>query len=142
MAYDSLETCQTYPEFIVWRGKQHKLLITPRNIPESPLTAEQWQALIEATKGLWMRVATLYDMALQAVANGDIPKWEMDCTAPHKKVMQQDGVTPLPRTVSPHVTVCNFDYDNPTFTVVSNESAESAVVRRCAKRSEPFHRDA
>lgn len=128
MSFDSVETCQTYPEFIVWRGKQHKLLITQRNIPEAPLSAEQWQALVEATIGLWLRVATLNSMALEAIASDKIPTWEMDTTAPHKKVLQADGVTPLARTISPHVTVCNFDYDNPTFTVVSNESAESAVV--------------
>lgn len=128
MSFDSVETCETTPAFIVWRGKQHKLLITQRNIPEAPLSAEQWQALVEATIGLWLRVVTLNSMALEAIAKGEIPTWVMDTTAPHKKVLQADGVTPLARTISPHVTVCNFDYDNPTFTVVSNESAESSVV--------------
>lgn len=126
MAFDSLETSQTDPRFIVWRGKQHKLLITKRNIGETPLDANQWQALEDATIGLWMRVYTLYDLALIAIANDEIPSWEMDTTAPYKKVMIGDS--PMPRTISPHITVCNFDYDNITFTVVSNESAESAIV--------------
>lgn len=124
MAFNDLTGGNTFPYANVqWRGKTHILLVTVRSVekPSLQLDKQQLRGLINATIGVWLRVAVVFDKIEQAIETGEDATWDLDDATAEQK----EG---LEHSLTPHVTVTNKAYDVPTITVVSNEAPSKTIT--------------